>query len=62
MSRKFWLALITLPSGVNSIIAMERLMALIRLSLSCSSLTRRVMSDATLITLVTCCWGPNTGM
>ncbi|MCY1179731.1 hypothetical protein D9M73_201450 [compost metagenome] len=55
VSRKFWLALITLPCGVNSIIAIERLMALIRLSLSCSSFTRRVMSEATLITLVTCC-------
>ncbi|MNH24797.1 hypothetical protein D3C79_847490 [compost metagenome] len=62
VSRKFWLASITLPSGVNATIAMERLIALIRLSVSCSCCTRWVISEATLITLVTCCWAPSTGM
>ncbi|MNL38120.1 hypothetical protein D3C87_1603090 [compost metagenome] len=60
--RKFSLAVITRPSGVNSITAMERLMADNMLSFSCSLLTRAVISVATLITLLTCRSGPNTGM
>ncbi|MOA70268.1 hypothetical protein D3C78_1990210 [compost metagenome] len=62
VSRKFWLASMTLPSEVNSTMAIERLMALIRLSVSCSWRTRWVMSEATLITPVTCCCAPSTGM
>ncbi|MNV94656.1 hypothetical protein D3C71_1894730 [compost metagenome] len=62
VARKFWLALMTRPAGVNSITAMERLMALSRLSLSCSSITRWLMSDATLITLVTWRCSSSTGM
>ncbi|MNH44306.1 hypothetical protein D3C79_1064340 [compost metagenome] len=60
--RKFGLALMTRPSGVNSITAMERPMALSRLSLSCSCMTRWLMSDATLITLVTCRCSSSTGI
>ncbi|MNR66075.1 hypothetical protein D3C85_1893890 [compost metagenome] len=60
--RKFSLAVITRPSGVNSITAMERPMAASMLAFSCSLLTFSVMSVATLITLLTCRSGPNTGM
>ncbi|MNO71380.1 hypothetical protein D3C76_622960 [compost metagenome] len=60
--RKFSLAVMTLPSGVNSITAIERPIAASLLSFSCSLLIRAVMSVATLITLFTCRSGPSTGM
>ena len=60
--RKLSLALRIWPCGVNSITAMERLMASIKLWFSCSWCTRTEISDATLITLRTWLSLSSTGM
>ncbi|MOA63734.1 hypothetical protein D3C78_1895670 [compost metagenome] len=60
--RKLSFALMTLPSGENSITAIARPKAFTSAWFSCSLMIRAVMSVATLITLCTCRSAPITGM